>query len=86
MSNFIIKGPAVLQVLKNLYKSWKDIDLYLAALMEKVPNDAHGQRNQVMFDLLKFLGSLRSPSFFLGNRQDSCHNYSQSICKVEEGR
>lgn len=40
------KGPTVLQVFKNLYKSWKDIDLYLAALLEKVPTDVNGQRNQ----------------------------------------
>ncbi len=28
-------------------RSWKDLDLYLVGLMEKVPTDPRGLRNQV---------------------------------------
>ncbi len=45
--NTLTNGPVVVPVFKRLYRTWKDLDLYLAALIEKVPTDVRGVRNQV---------------------------------------
>ena len=42
------RGPLTVLVMKSLYKSWKDLDLYLAALLEAVKRDRFGKRNQVL--------------------------------------
>jgi hypothetical protein len=44
--NKFTNGPTVVPIFRRLYKTWKDLDLYLAALIEKVPTDARGIRNQ----------------------------------------
>ena len=46
--NKLTNGPVVVPVLQRFYKTWKDLDLYLTALIEKVPTDVRGARNQVM--------------------------------------
>ena len=33
--------------LRSVYASWKDMDLYLAGLLEKVERDSRGRRKQV---------------------------------------
>ena len=33
--------------LKSIYKTWKDIDLYIGGLLEKVPRDRFGKNKQV---------------------------------------
>ena len=45
--NKLTNGHLVVPVFRRLYKTWKDVDLYLAALIEKVPTDVRGIRNQV---------------------------------------
>ena len=45
--NKLTSGPVVVPVLQRFYKTWKDLDLYLTALIEKVPTDVRGARNQV---------------------------------------
>ena len=45
--NFFERGDVTVYALKSVYKSWKDIDLYLGGLLEKVDRDSSGRRNQV---------------------------------------
>ena len=35
--------------LRSVYDSWKDMDLYLAGLLEKVEKDRQGRRKQVIY-------------------------------------
>ena len=42
------RAPVTLFTLQKLYHTWKDIDLYFGALLEKVPRDRWGLRNQVI--------------------------------------
>jgi hypothetical protein len=35
------------QLISAIFRTWKDMDLYLAGLLEKAPTDARGARNQV---------------------------------------
>ena len=42
------RGQITVFTLKTLYKTWKDMDLYIAGLLEKVPRDRLGLRNQVI--------------------------------------
>ncbi len=44
-------GERVVPVFQRMYRTWKDIDLYLAALIEKVPTDVRGIRNQASLKL-----------------------------------
>jgi len=41
--------------LRSVYDSWKDMDLYLAGLLEKVEKDRQGRRKQVIYTVGKKL-------------------------------
>ena len=41
--------------LRSVYDSWKDMDLYLAGLLEKVEKDRQGRRKQVIYIIGKKL-------------------------------
>ena len=43
------RGDVTTHTLKTMYKSWKDIDVYLGGLLEKVPRDRFGLRSQVRY-------------------------------------
>ena len=43
--------------LRSVYDSWKDMDLYLAGLLEKVEKDRQGRRKQVIYTVGKRLKS-----------------------------
>jgi hypothetical protein len=55
-------GERVVPVFQRMYRTWKDIDLYLAALIEKVPTDVRGIRNQASLKPF-FVGVLRTATF-----------------------
>merc|ERR1712179_340185 len=46
--NHFARGPITVFALKSVYKSWKDLDLYLAGLLEKVERDGLNLRKQVL--------------------------------------
>ena len=41
------RGPINVAALKSIYKTWKDMDLYLVGLLEKVDRYLNGRRKQV---------------------------------------
>ena len=48
--SYFERGPAAVTALRSLYKSWKDMDLYLAGLLETVDRDRFGRRKQVFLN------------------------------------
>jgi hypothetical protein len=50
--NHFQEGSKTLFALKSLYKTWKDIDLYLGGLLEKVPRDHFFRKKQVSAALI----------------------------------
>lgn len=42
------RGRITVNFLKRLYKSWKDMDLYLSGLLEKIPVDNAGKQSRVL--------------------------------------
>jgi hypothetical protein len=58
------RGTVALYALKNIYKTWKDIDLYLGGLLEKVSKDSFGKKKQVSAALMS--GSSHIGSVLIG--------------------
>ena len=70
------EGPVLVNALKRVYKSWKDVELYVGGLLERPPTTPTGRRMRVLGDThatiiaSTFARLKRSDRFYYENGRD----------------